>query len=50
MKSIHNTKKITAMTVIVGAMTAQVMAADTAIVVGGSGASATGHVALAVGG
>ena len=49
MKSIHNTKKITAMTVIVGAMTAQVMAADTAIVVGGSGASATGHVALAVG-
>lgn len=49
MKSIHNTKKIAAMTVIVGAMTAQVMAADTAIVVGGSGASATGHVALAVG-
>ena len=37
------------MTVIVGAMTAQVMAADTAIVVGGSGANATGHVALAVG-
>lgn len=49
MKSLQNKKKITAMTVIVGAMTAQAMAADTAIVVGGSDASATGYVALAIG-
>ena len=49
MKSLQNKKKITAMTVIVGAMTVHALAADSGIVVNGGNTSADGYASLAVG-
>ena len=49
MKFKKHQPKLAVLTLVLGTMSAPIMAADPAIVVGGSNASATGHVALAVG-
>ena len=49
MKFEKHQPKLAVLTLVLGTMSAPTMAADPAIVVGGSNASATGHVALAVG-
>ena len=49
MKFEKHQSKLAVLTLVLGTMSAPTMAADPAIVVGGSNASATGHVALAVG-
>ena len=49
MKLKKHQPKLAVLTLVLGTMSAPIMAADPAIVVGGSNASATGHVALAVG-
>ena len=49
MKLEKHQSKLAVFTLVLGTMSAPIMAEDSAIVVGGSNASATGHVALAVG-